>query len=337
MGGVNNYGANFDKWFNDRFFGREYLISLYDKMKYSFNSIIKNDKALYDKNLDWMFNFPLVLNTPNEKNKKLIVQNITKLNKWCTENGIKFYVLVVPKKESIYQDLLKQSIGFDIEKNISFNKFISGIQKNSVGIDIVYPYEELKKASEKDFVFFKNAHHWTDWGAYIGYEKLMESLKKDFPDIRVVSLDEYNILTSNLIRDDWRRDYNTGHTTRLLNIDNKKAKKDILLSEYNYYDNKDVDNLKIKVGKNIKNFEYEKGKYKIFVIGDSQNEDLMQFLPYSANKLKFLRLNIGQVKPGEQYKIMKHYKNEILNFKPNIMILSTSSQQVIRYLDIFKE
>ena len=274
-----NYGANFEKWFNDRFFGRPQFISLHDNIKYNFNSIIKNNKALYDKKLDWMFNFPLSLNTPNANNKKLIVQNIIKLNKWCAERGIKFYVLIVPKKESIYQDLLKQSIGFETKKDNNFEKFFADVKKQSVGVDIIYPYEELKKASEKDFIFFKEAHHWTDWGAYIGYEKLMAEIKKDFTDINVVTLDDYKLSTSNLIRDDWGRNFNHGHTTRLLNISNEKAQKDILLTEYNYYDNKDADNMKIKVGKYIKDFEYEKGKYKIFVIGNSQNEDLMQFLP----------------------------------------------------------
>jgi len=332
-----NYGTKFEQWFNDRFFGRQEFISIHDSIKYSFNSIIKNDKALYDKKLDWMFNFPLALNTPNENNKKLIVQNIIKLDKWCAERGIKFYVFIVPKKESIYQDLLKQSIGFEEEKDNTFEKFFADIQKQSVGVNIIYPYEELKKASEKDFVFFKNAHHWTDWGAYIGYEKLMGKIKKEFPDINVVTLDDYKHSISNLIRDDWERYFNYGHTTRLLNISNEKAKKDILLTEYNYYDNKDVDNMKIKVGKYIKDFEYKKGKYKIFVTGNSQNEDLMQFLPYSANKLKYLRVNKGQVKAGEEYKIMKHYKNEILNFRPDILILSIQSAQVLEIVNLYKD
>ena len=332
-----NYGANFEKWFNDRFFGRTEFIALHDKIKYNFNSIIKNEKAFYDKKSNWMFNFPLVLDTLNENNKKNIAQNIVKLNEWCAKRGIKFYVLVIPKKESIYQDILKQSIGFKDEEDKIFEKYMSDIQKDTVGVNIIYPYDELKKASQKDFVFFKNSHHWTDWGAYIGYEELMEKIKKDFPDINVVSLDDYKRTTSNLIRDDWLRDFNYGHTTNLLNIDGKKAKEDIFKTEYNYYDNKDANNMKIRVGKYIKEFEYKKGKYKILVIGNSQNEDLMQYLPYSANKLRYIRVNKGQAKDGKDYKLIKYYKNEIFNFNPNIMILTIGSQQIHNCSDIFKD
>ena len=245
--------------------------------------------------------------------------------------------MVIPKKESIYQDILKQSIGFKDEEDKIFEKYMSDIQKDTVGVNIIYPYDELKKASQKDFVFFKNSHHWTDWGAYIGYEELMEKIKKDFPDINVVSLDDYKRTTSNLIRDDWLRDFNYGHTTNLLNIDGKKAKEDIFKTEYNYYDNKDANNMKIRVGKYIKEFEYKKGKYKILVIGNSQNEDLMQYLPYSANKLRYIRVNKGQAKDGKDYKLIKYYKNEIFNFNPNIMILTIGSQQIHNCSDIFKD
>ena len=56
MGGVNNYSANFDKWFNDRFFGRDVFLRLnsyvFDYLRTHGNNrvLIGKDGWLYKRN-----------------------------------------------------------------------------------------------------------------------------------------------------------------------------------------------------------------------------------------------------------------------------------------------
>ncbi len=64
------------------------------------------------------------------------------------------------------------------------------------------------------------------------------------------------------------------------------------------------------------------------LIGDSMSENLMQFLPYSAGELKYIRVNMGQVPHSERWKIVKFYKNEILTYKPDILVVSILSTGV---------
>ena len=70
------------------------------------------------------------------------------------------------------------------------------------------------------------------------------------------------------------------------------------------------------------------------LIGTSQNEILCHFLPYSVAEMKYVRLNGGQVKTVDEFKILKYYKKDILTFKPDILILSIHTDDLPRLRDI---
>lgn len=212
-----NFGKDFDAWFSDRFFGREKIIKLISNLTYNLSSIYSNKKAIYIKENGWMFNFPLVDNPLLENKITEINRTIQKFDEFLEDKGTKFYILLVPKKESIYQNELLD-YGYDKQKDEKFQQSIQRIMAADEKKQIIYPYQELMDAKQQDYVFFKQAHHWTDWGAYQGYEKLMKRIKADFLDINIAFLDEYKQSTSTKIRDDWYRDFNSGHTTNLLNL-----------------------------------------------------------------------------------------------------------------------
>lgn len=65
------------------------------------------------------------------------------------------------------------------EYNDTLPQFIKYI-KETLNFEIIYPLDELKEADKSDYVYFKTDHHWTDWGAYIGYQALLKQLKKTF-------------------------------------------------------------------------------------------------------------------------------------------------------------
>ena len=56
-------------------------------------------------------------------------------------------------------------------------------------------------------------------------------------------------------------------------------------------------------------------------MGTSMQENLNGFLPYSFKNLKYYRLNSGKLSKKEQYKVIKYYKKDILDYNPQILIL----------------
>lgn len=331
------YGRQFEKWFNDRFFGREEIIRIHTDIMYNINNIYQNNKAMFFKKSGWMFGKPLAINCPSNQEIEQISAAIKKFDNFCEKNNIRLYIIVVPQKGGIYKELL-QDYGYDTKKEIEFRDYIKQIQKSLSKKRIVRPHGEMRKGQKNDFVFFKQAHHWTDYGAYLGYELLAERILQDFKEFKKVSLHDFKLSHSNLVRDDWNRKYNRGHTSKLLNITDKPDA-EILNTIYNYYDPKQPDAITKKQQRYIKLFKNKAApnNYRLFMTGNSQNENLLQFMVSSVKEIKYLRLNMGQQSHEEQFKFIKYYKKELLDFKPDIMVVTISDSTLKLLRDFVKD
>ena len=331
-----NYGKQFEKWFNDRFRGRTNLILLNTEAKYALNNVYQNDKAIFFKKSGWMFRKPFVLQTPKLKLNNPVIKELRKFDDFCSKHNIRLYVLIVPPKESVYSDELR--IYTDISaKDKKFREYIAFLQTALSDNRVIYPFKELKNGLKKDFVYFKQAHHWTDFGAYLGYKVLARRVKQDFKEFEILSPEYFNISQANLIRDDFKRTFGRGHTTNLLNLNNRPIE-EILNTPYNYYDPKDSEAVTEERKEYIKIFKNRaaKNNYRVFMTGNSQNENLLQFVNASVEHVKFLRLNRNQLNNEEMFKFMKYYKNEMLDFKPDIVIITLSANVMSKLADFSK-
>lgn len=318
-----NFGRGFESWFCDHLSGREGLLKIHDVINMQTQHIIKSPQTWQMLDNGWIFYLPL---TPRADMKQVqpIVTNLVRLQKFCEINHIKLYVLVVPRKESIYQEHL-YGYGRSKENGVSENAFHEQIKQltRKQHISYIYPWKELRDASRQDYTYFKVTHHWTDWGAYIGYRALMNEIRKDFPNMPIVSLGNYRQTQSKLIRDDWERDYYIpSHSWSVLNSEIDRCQS---APVYNYYDHKHGNELALKMGndKYMKDFTYGGGAYRIMLFGDSQSENFTGFLSYSASKMRLVRFNLETrgIRGRERYKILKHHANEILSYKPDILVL----------------
>lgn len=305
-GGCNlKYGKNFDAWFSDRFWGRDELVKVYYKIK-KINKYIITAKASKLKN-DWYFNnYDLSTLTISEKQKVQYKKNIQYLLQFCKENNIKCYMEIVPAKIYYAKDgLINNKLK---EYNDTLPQFIKYI-KETLNFEIIYPLDELKEADKSDYVYFKTDHHWTDWGAYIGYQALLKQLKKDFPDIYEAKEGDFDISYSKKVRAEADRKYWQGHTCNLLH-QNQDCSLNI---DYKYYDGKNKHINAISYGE----FHNSDGKYKALLIGNSFTENFKPFLVYSFKDIKRFRCNIA---PNDNLKLSR-WKKEILEFKPDVLIL----------------
>lgn len=305
-GGYNlKYGKNFDAWFSDRFWGRDELIKVYYKIK-KINKYTITAKASKLKN-DWYFNDnELSTLTISEKQKVQYKKNIQYLLQFCKENNIKCYMEIVPAKIYYAKDgLINNKLK---EYNDTLPQFIKYI-KETLNFEIIYPLDELKEADKSDYVYFKTDHHWTDWGAYIGYQALLKQLKKDFPDIYEAKEGDFDISYSKKVRAEADRKYWQGYTCNLLH-QNQDCSLNI---DYKYYDGKNKHINAISYGE----FHNSDGKYKALLIGNSFTENFKPFLVYSFKDIKRFRCNTASY---DDLKLSR-WKKEILEFKPDVLIL----------------
>lgn len=228
-----------------------------------------------------------------------------------------FFLLLVPGKIDIYAKAAEPYYKVrGIQNEGTIKRMMSELP-----FPVVYPLAELQEGAKENFVFFKTEHHWTEWGAYLGYRKLMQTIAKDFPAAGAVGEDAYDIFYKRRVRGDWdREDFTLGQTFVQMNV---KYPEDKLLDvEYKYYNPKKVLAEDVNDTEMTKHYHNPDGNgLRVMLIGTSMSENLLQFLPQNFSELKYFRTNNSPIVPvAEEKKIMKRYKREILEYKPDILV-----------------
>ena len=324
-GAINNkFGAEFDAWFNDRFLGRKLMtdINSYVRIFLSKHYEQGNTKIYYN---DWIF----AKDRTNDKHLSdqqqfAIKQSIDSFNNWCSQHKIKCYIEIVPRKLNYATDQVFRYVHESDPSETLYTYLLDS------GIDnIIWPTQEMYEANQTDMVYFKTDHHWTDSGAFAGYQAFMKRLKSDFPKIKTVSDKDYETFYDNKVRAGFDRKFTVGRQCELLLL-NKLCPLDV---QYKYYKNRSSESLVEQRNESIRQKEYEfnaPNKQKIVVVGNSFAENMMEFVPYTFSKTKKIRWNTAT----ETNIKMSRWNKEILDYKPDILLILLESESVHRLKDL---
>jgi len=193
---LDDYTENYDSYYSDNFSLRTNLISLLNKGEFNVFGVsskpglvtVGKDGWFYATKSKGFYENAFVF---NKTIMRMIRKELTYRNDWCEENGIKYYTAIVPNKMNVYPEYLPrtvfkkgkfgrtdQLVGLDSDPNIN----IIDIRKNV-----------LKHKKDGPLLFQKSDDHWTDYGAFFGYEAIIKRVAKDFPEIKPQTLDEFTI------------------------------------------------------------------------------------------------------------------------------------------------
>lgn len=314
-----NYGIEFEKWFNDRFFGRKMLINFHAKWSVLLDKYGKNTKAGIYKD-EWLLNTSELTSFIKETELENINKGIRAYRDFCAAHHIKCYIEIVPRKMEFIKDKTFRIIPKNEEDRAK--RIVESVKKTQE-YDIIYPKKELEKANKTDLVFFKTDHHWTEWGAYIGYLALIERIKQDFENIKPVSEKEYKIFYDKKAKGDYDKILHVGSTCMLLHLKDKSCP---LNTDYRYYQHKQEDKFKMKRDDKmaIENFTYPlaQNKQKVMIIGNSFIENFAVFSSYTFPTL----LNRRSNNVYEDNLNLSRWKDEVLKEKINIVVILISSE-----------
>lgn len=337
-GGVSlnyTFGRDFENWFNDRFNTRELFQKLNMFLKYHLNSnyysngtvtLYKKGNLMY-KNGYWGLGG---FGGKKEDVLKVYADNLNKFNGYCEKNGIKLYLLIIPRPADFFDYRLSKKTFPD-----KTDEVISYLKENS-DINVIYPKEEMLEANRETPVYFKTDHHWTKKGTYVSYLALMKQIKKDFPSAPVLNENELEKYYDKRVSEWWNRPLNNGQSFAILQLPDRYADK-ILDTQYLYYKNPKSKDLKSGDLKYTSQFDkrfddefyYDKGADKrVMLIGNSFTRNFAEFLPYSFKYT--LRL-------CDNYRRMKFskYKKSFDEFKPDIIVINIDSVYTGNLLNLY--
>lgn len=310
------YGRQFETWFSDRFFGRNLLINGFTTLQRLIDKHYAVGKfRIYQD--DWSFSSDQIKNKLSDKDLLQIEQGVEYLNKYCKKQGLKCYLMIVPRKLEFAKDKVFQKIN-DKDRAQRLVEYL----KEKTDLNIVYPLSEMQKANQQDPVYYKTDHHWTPWGAYNGYLALMQKIRQDFPNIKSVSEEEYNISRSPLTIGMYKWKLWEGSSCRGLNLTIPYCP---LHDEYKYYQHKKEDLLQSKAHEKDHDFHFDiaPNKEKLILLGNSFIENISYFMAYSFADVLKRRCN---------YKVsnlkLSRFKPEIEKEKPNILVVMIHSEYI---------
>ena len=333
-GGLNfNYGKDFDKWFGDRFNFREKTIfaqhQIYYKIKHNY---VEFTKGCVYKQSGWMFQkHKTFIPYPTEELDTLS-QNILKLQNFCEQNNVKFYVVITPIKESFYKNFDSKYAQLKEDRTIKFVNYA----KEKYNLNIIYTEDIFRNEHKKNpskYFYYKVDHHLTDDGAYLLYKTIINTLSKDFPALTITPLSEFNISQNTKIRWDSNRKYTNGQTYINLNIHDNN----LFNTQYTYYDYKHPE--KIKISGKFPYFTHinEIGNYKLLILGSSYQENLAYFLNTNFKIIDKFRIGYdGKGKRTNYTKTVKEYENFIKKTKPDALILIYDTLRLSEFKYFYK-
>lgn len=262
-----------------------------------------------------------------EKIHENLIDNINHFKNYTDSKNVKLYIIIEPARDIIYSEKLLPYVNITYKNSLELVDKI----KNNTDVKIIYPYEDLMKMKDSEYVYFKTDHHWSDIGAFIAYNELVKEIKQDFPNYKTQSLNNFDISYNNLVRAEVGRNFNYGSHYYSMNVKNKK----ILDTKYKYLDHKDYKNIDIVYDKAYSNRYYNyknaKNNLTLFLFGNSMTENFAPLIVYDFKKTAKIRSNHQYLSNDDKNEYSyKRIVNEIekLEYKPSIVLIVISENRI---------
>ena len=324
------FGKNFDDWFSDRFATRKILIKLNHIIKLKFvNDIYSEEPRYFSKSSHWAFNGDWVTSDDKKEFKfEEFEKNIRKLNDFCNNNNIKLYILIAPLSAEVYEDEFKRVTNRLTVKNAGYD-FANYSKSKNLNM-VITPLNELK--SVKSFYpYSKGDVHWNEYGGYIAYKTVMKIIRKDFPNLVTLNDDDFTITSSNYSKTDYNNYPNKGNLYRELNIPNK-----YLDTKYYHFEYKKLNDIKRTPDDAPDEYTYNKSALNpqtVYIIGSSYEECPADFFIETFQKVIKRRYN---TKGNGKLQLVR-FKDEVIKYKPDILLLVLLSHNISNFNDLFTE
>ena len=204
---IAKYTKEFETFFNDNFGFRNSLIHLHATLLYDFFKETPVPHVIIGRD-GWLFHssglsdfFGTTQFSPAEL--KSIEAKIAKLQGEFKKRKIDFIVILAPDKHTIYPEKLPDEL---IKKRShktradQLDELLTGM-----GIKFIDLRIELKarKLGSPGPLYYLTDTHWNNLGAFYGYKKINDAIRKEYPAIPSRSLDDFKIeLKDNLSEGD---------------------------------------------------------------------------------------------------------------------------------------
>jgi alginate O-acetyltransferase complex protein AlgJ len=235
---VLQYMQNLNDYFSDHIGYRSKLLGIFRFIKSSIFAVNPYPEKVIGGTDHWYFlgdSFEEVVKESkgiiwfSESQLNLIESNLKTIARDCNDRGINLYVAIAPNKHTVYGQYLPI---IKSEHATKLEQVMMRLKNDHINfIDLKRDFAQCREKR----LFHRNDTHWNSFGAFSGYSTLMDYIVQDYPENKVLSLNDFipDTITSN-----------KGDLTAMLSM-NIMEKRVILKSNYVSNARKEKDKLNV--------------------------------------------------------------------------------------------
>lgn len=156
------FSKQYEEYINDQFIGRNQWINLKSRSEYILGKV-ENNGIVYGKD-NYFFE------KLNDINEDRVEYNIEGINKFIENRKENISFMIIPSSYEVYKD--KLPIGAPV---VNQEKVIKDIYYKIIGSNKINLLSIMKK-NRNEYIYYRTDHHWTTYGAYLGYKEFIESI-----------------------------------------------------------------------------------------------------------------------------------------------------------------
>jgi len=200
---LQKFPREFTAYLNDNFGFRNSLILGNYLVKYCLMGVSPSDKVLVGKN-GWFFyagdgevNDCRHVSRFTEDQLSRMVMSYEMKRQWLAEQGIRYILVIAPNKSSIYVENLPADFNMIRPKSV-VDDFINFIEKKS-SVCVIDPRNRINSEKKNAILYYKCDSHWNNYGAFIAYSQIMESVQSWYPDTQFFTLADF-VITKKMVK-----------------------------------------------------------------------------------------------------------------------------------------
>ena len=201
-GSINrNFNKDFETWINDNIGQRSKMIVANAKIQYYLFNLLSNNSDMYlgpNGELNYATQAMIKdfqhLNLHSEEYLLEVADSFQILNDYVEKEGSLFYYYQCWDKHSVYPEYFPKGV-LQIGIESKTDGIVKALKKYT-SISVISPKEELLrwKTQKSTYSVWGDATHWNQRGAYIGYQKLMNTINSESSiKYKVLQESDYNI------------------------------------------------------------------------------------------------------------------------------------------------
>ena len=196
-----NFNSDFEAWINDNIGFRSQMVINNSKIQYYLFNVLANNSDMYlgpngefnYANKDMLTDYQH-LNLKSDEALNQLAEGFQYANDYLKEKGIQLYYFQCWDKHSIYPEYFPTSV-IQYGNESKTDEIVQTLTEKT-NVVVVSPKQELIKGKNEFETYSKwgDSTHWTQRGAFIGYQLLLNTINQyNGNSFKVLHEDDYNI------------------------------------------------------------------------------------------------------------------------------------------------